>query len=165
MSAMNPKPYRVLFVCLGNICRSPAAEEVLRVRAAAFAPTMPLEIDSAGTYSGHRGELPDPRMRRCGQARGYCMTHRARPLQVRDFSLFDAILVMDDNNYDTVCRMAPDAEAREKVLRTADFLTGEYATKSTIPDPYYGDMADFEYVLDLLENATDEFLRRLTTCS
>jgi protein-tyrosine phosphatase len=93
------------------------------------------------------------------------MTHRARPLQVRDFSLFDAILVMDDNNYDTVCRMAPDAEAREKVLRTADFLTGEYATKSTIPDPYYGDMADFEYVLDLLENATDEFLRRLTTCS
>lgn len=165
MSAMNPKPYRVLFVCLGNICRSPAAEEVLRVRAAAFAPTMPLEIDSAGTYSGHRGELPDPRMRRCAQARGYCMTHRARPLQVRDFSLFDAILVMDDNNYDTVCRMAPDAEAREKVLRTADFLTGEYATKSTIPDPYYGDMADFEYVLDLLENAMDEFLRRLTTCS
>lgn len=157
---MNPT-YRLLFVCLGNICRSPAAEAVMRAQAEVYKDSLQLVVDSAGTYGGHQGELSDPRMRKCAQARGYRMTHRARTLTASDFREFDYILVMDPQNYRTVVRMAPDEAARNKVLRTADFLTGKYAGCGTVPDPYYGEISDFEYVLDLLENAAASLLERL----
>ena len=92
---------RILFVCLGNICRSPAAEEIFRTQVARQALSDSIEADSAGTYSGHAGNLPDPRMRRAAARRGYELTHRARPLREADFERFDRIVVMDDNNYET----------------------------------------------------------------
>ena len=89
------KGVKVLFVCLGNICRSPAAEEIFRTQVARQALSDSIEADSAGTYSGHAGNLPDPRMRRAAARRGYELTHRARPLHEADFERFDRIVVMD----------------------------------------------------------------------
>ena len=86
---------RILFVCLGNICRSPAAEEIFHTQVARQALSDSIEADSAGTYSGHAGNLPDPRMRRAAARRGYELTHRARPLREADFERFDRIVVMD----------------------------------------------------------------------
>ena len=87
---------RILFVCLGNICRSPAAEEIFRTQVARQALSDSIEADSAGTYSGHAGNLPDPRMRRAAARRGYELTHRARPLHEADFERFDRIVVMEN---------------------------------------------------------------------
>ena len=108
---------RILFVCLGNICRSPMAEEIFRQKVFARGLGDEFEIDSAGTYSGHAGELADPRMREAAHCRGYCLTHRSRPLRVDDFSNFDRIIVMDDSNYERVCRIAPTREDIDKVYR------------------------------------------------
>ncbi|MBR0339420.1 MAG: low molecular weight phosphotyrosine protein phosphatase, partial [Alistipes sp.] len=93
---------KVLFVCLGNICRSPMAEEIFRQKVFARDLGEKFEIDSAGTYSGHAGELADPRMREAAHCRGYCLTHRSRPFRVSDFEEFDRIVVMDDSNYERV---------------------------------------------------------------
>ena len=101
---------RILFVCLGNICRSPAAEEIFRTQVARQALSDSIEAESAGTYSGHAGNLPEPRMRRAAARRGYELTHRARPLREADFERFDRIGVMDDNNYETAHRLAPSRE-------------------------------------------------------
>ena len=94
------KRLRILFVCLGNICRSPAAEAVFRRLVDEAGLSDHIEIDSAGTYGGHAGELPDPRMRIAASRRGYELTHRARPIREEDFDRFDRILVMDDSNYE-----------------------------------------------------------------
>lgn len=85
---------RILFVCLGNICRSPAAEEIFRTQVARRGLTDQITTDSAGTYSGHAGELADPRMRRAAAARGYELTHHSRPIRPADFEQFDRIIVM-----------------------------------------------------------------------
>ena len=112
---------RILFVCLGNICRSPAAEEIFRTQVARQALSDSIEADSAGTYSGHAGNLPDPRMRRAAARRGYELTHRARPLHEADFERFDRIVVMDDNNYETAHRLAPSRELAGKIHRMTEF--------------------------------------------
>ena len=87
---------KILFVCMGNICRSPAAEEIFRQKVAAAGLGDRYEIDSAGTYSGHQGDLPDPRMRRAAERRGYMLTHRARPVMDEDFGRFDMLIVEFD---------------------------------------------------------------------
>ncbi len=151
---------RILFVCLGNICRSPAAEEIFRTAIAREALTDRIETDSAGTYSGHVGDLPDPRMRRAAARRGYNLTHRARPLREADFERFDRIVVMDDNNYETVHRLAPSRELSHKIYRMVEFCR-----RSTqwdhVPDPYYEGHEGFELVLDLLEDACEGLLEEI----
>ena len=140
----------LLFICLGNICRSPAAEGIMRHLLDEQEIT-DFYLDSAGTYAGHRGELPDARMRNAAKKRGLELTHRSRPLEEEDFERFDMLLVMDDMNYDAVVRMCPDRVFKNKIRRMTDFCTNfeiDY-----VPDPYYSGQDGFEYVLDILEDA------------
>ncbi|MDE6623131.1 MAG: low molecular weight phosphotyrosine protein phosphatase [Alistipes sp.] len=148
----------ILFVCLGNICRSPAAEGVMRRIAQQEA--LDLEIDSAGTYGGHAGELPDSRMRSAAANRGYRLTHRSRKIREEDFDAFDLIVVMDDMNYEAVHRLAPSPEAARKIFRMAEFLHA-HPGRTYVPDPYYEGREGFEVVLDLLEDGCRELAEYL----
>lgn len=150
---------RILFVCLGNICRSPAAEELFRQQVKAAGLENRIEVDSAGTYSGHAGELADPRMRRTAERRGYRLTHRSRPIRTADFEQFDRIIVMDDYNYETVHRLAPSRADGEKIYRMREFFGPTDYTY--VPDPYYEGHEGFEIVLDLLEEACRNLLNEL----
>lgn len=150
---------KVLFVCLGNICRSPAAQGIMEDMVKAGGLEDRFEIDSAGTYGGHAGELPDPRMREAAAARGYALTHRSRKFSSRDFDGFDRIVVMDDSNYENVCRMAPDPESLSKVYRMTDF-SREFDIDH-VPDPYCEGRKGFEYVLDILEDAVGNLVEQM----
>lgn len=152
---------RILFVCLGNICRSPAAEGVLRDMAARRGMDEMVDIDSAGTYAGHTGDMPDYRMRAAALSRGYVLTHRARQVRESDFFDFDIIVAMDDSNYHNLFRLAPTPESREKIFRMAEFFTS-HAEWSHVPDPYYEGHEGFELVLDMLEDGCAEMLRRIS---
>ncbi|MGL4293962.1 MAG: low molecular weight protein-tyrosine-phosphatase [Bacteroidales bacterium] len=153
--------YKVLFVCLGNICRSPTAEGVMErlVRDAHLENR--IEIDSAGTYGGHAGELPDSRMRQHASRRGYNLTSRSRQVHVSDFEEFDLIVAMDDRNYQNLRDLAPDLESQAKVRRMVEY--GKQTTYDYIPDPYYGGADGFELVLDLLEDTCDGLLNDIKT--
>ncbi|MBQ4278409.1 MAG: low molecular weight phosphotyrosine protein phosphatase [Rikenellaceae bacterium] len=142
---------RVLFVCLGNICRSPAAEGIMQKLVEGEGLSDRIEVDSAGTYGGHAGDAADPRMRRAAAARGYDLTSRSRKIVSDDFDRFDRIVVMDDTNYERVHRMAPDIASAEKICRMTDFCRRHRADH--VPDPYYEGADGFERVLDLLEDA------------
>lgn len=144
------KKYKVLFVCLGNICRSPAAHGIFEHIVDQNGMSESIEIDSAGTYNGHQGELPDRRMRTAAAPRGYSLTHRSRPVNTMDFLDFDLIVAMDDNNYENLMRLAPSVEATHKVVRMASYLRKQQM--SYIPDPYYMGAEGFDLVLDLLED-------------
>ena len=141
--------YKVLFVCLGNICRSPAAQGIFEHMVREKGAEDRVEADSAGTYSGHRGELPDRRMRNAALCRGYALTHKARPVSGLDFLDFDLIIAMDDQNYEDLMHIAPSVEATHKIKKMASFLTTRNI--SYIPDPYYMGAEGFTLVLDLLE--------------
>ena len=145
---------RILFVCLGNICRSPAAEGIMRRIVSDRGLENEFEIDSAGTYGGHAGQLPDARMRAAASRRGYELTHRSRPLREEDFDAFDLIVVMDDANYERVCRMAPERRYIEKVTLMVNFCR-RHPQWSHIPDHYYEGREGFELVLDLLEDGCE----------
>lgn len=150
---------RILFVCLGNICRSPTAEAVLRALAAREAPELPIEVDSAGTAGYHVGQPPDPRTREAAARRGYDLsTLRARIVEPTDFERFDLILAMDHENLEVLRRRAP----RQAHGRLRLFL--EFAPDGgpeEVPDPYYGGPNGFEEVLDLVEAATRGLLVHL----
>jgi len=150
---------RVLFVCLGNICRSPTAEAVLRAVAAREAPELGLEVDSAGTAGYHIGEPPDPRTRQAAARRGYDLgSLRARIVEPLDFERFDLILAMDRENLQVLQRRAPPA-ARERLRLFLEFAP--QGGTEDVPDPYYGGANGFEEVLDLVEAATRGLLRHL----
>ncbi len=151
---------RILFVCLGNICRSPAAEAMLRVLVDREGLSDMVEIDSAGTYGGHSGERSDPRMRRAAEARDIEMTHRARQVRESDFEKFDMVIAMDDNNYENLFRLAPDREAQQKIYRFREFLR-HHPDWSYIPDPYYEGHEGFELVLDLLEDGCNTLVEMI----
>ncbi len=142
---------RILFVCLGNICRSPAAEGVLSALVERAGVGELFDIDSAGTYGGHAGDPADGRMRQAAFARGYRLTHRSRRIEQEDFYIFDRIIVMDDNNFRDVERFAPSPEAKLKRERFAD-LCRHHPDAHYVPDPYYEGREGFEKVLDLLED-------------
>ena len=150
---------KLLFVCLGNICRSPAAEGVMRHLVEQKGLEAHIECDSAGTYGGHAGELPDHRMRRAAAARGYNLTHRSRQFRTEDFDRFDAILTMDDSNYERVHRLAPSTEAARKIYRMTSFCR-THPEATHVPDPYYEGAEGFEKVLDLLEDACEGLLEQ-----
>lgn len=150
----------ILFVCLGNICRSPAAEGVMRSIVEREGVSDMVELDSAGTYGGHAGELPDPRMCNAAIRRGYNLTHRSRKIQEEDFDRFDMIVVMDDMNYENVHRLAPSRKAAEKIFRMTEFCH-KFPDRSYVPDPYYEGHEGFELVLDMLENGCEELMNEL----
>lgn len=154
------KKYKILFICLGNICRSPAAEGTMRRLAEEAGLSERLEIDSAGTYGGHRGELPDPRMRSAAAKRGLTLTHRSRKIEEADFAEFDRIVVMDDMNYEDVHRLAPSREAAERICRMREFFR-HHRDRSYVPDPYYEGHEGFELVLDMLEDGCEGLLETL----
>ena len=146
------KKYKILFVCLGNICRSSAAEGVMRRLAEEAGRAAEYEIDSAGILSVHRGELPDPRMRAHAARRGYELVHRSRPVTTDDFFDFDLIVGMDARNMDDLRERAPSPAEWDKLRLMTDFCT-RHPHADHVPDPYYGGAEGFEYVLDLLEDA------------
>ena len=141
---------KILFVCLGNICRSPTVEGVARRLAQAEFPGLALQFDSAGTASYHIGDAPDPRTQSAARRRGYDLSAlRARQLSVADFEHFDLLLAMDEENLDEMRALAP-AKSRD---RARLFLA--YAPEldlRAVPDPYYGGPEGFETVLDLAEH-------------
>ena len=149
METVNNK-YKVLFVCLGNICRSPAAHGIFEHIVSANGMQDRIEVDSAGTYSGHRGEMPDRRMRTAALYRGFALTHKARPVSGLDFLDFDLVVAMDDQNYEDLMHLAPSVEATHKIRKMASYL--KLKPMPYIPDPYYMGVEGFSMVLDLLED-------------
>lgn len=149
----------VLMVCLGNICRSPTAEAVLRVIAAREAPELQIHIDSAGTADYHLGEPPDKRSQAAALRRGYDMSAlRARQVEAEDFERFDLILAMDQANLADLQRSVPRTH-RERVKLFLEFAP-EALTRE-VPDPYYGGPTGFEEVLDLVEAASRGLVKHL----
>lgn len=141
----------ILFVCLGNICRSPAAQGIFEQLIEERNLQEQFIVDSAGLYGGHVGDLPDYRMRIHAIQRGYSLLHRSRKIQAEDFDKFDMIIAMDDSNYDRLRSMASTVEAENKVVKMIDFVKG-YPQYDAVPDPYYEGSEGFEIVLNLLED-------------
>jgi protein-tyrosine phosphatase len=155
---MSAPQLRVLMVCMGNICRSPTAEAVLRQRLLAAGLAEQVEVDSAGTGGWHVGEAPDARAQRHALQRGYDLSRlRGRRVDSADFERFDLVLAMDEDNLAELQRARP-AEARAELRLFADI---------EVPDPYHGGAQGFENVLDLIERASDtlmvELRERLTS--
>ncbi len=156
----NNKKHRILFVCLGNICRSSSAEGVMKHLVEEAGRADEFVIDSASILSYHQGELPDPRMHAHAARRGYNLVHRSRPVRTSDFDDFDLIIGMDDRNIEDLKERAPSVEAERKICRMTDFCT-RFTEADHVPDPYYGGAEGFEYVLDLLEDACAGLLEEL----
>ncbi len=155
---MTTKPFSILFVCTGNICRSPTAEAVFRHRLREEGAQMHVTHDSAGTSSHHVGEPPDPRSQAVLKERGIDMSDlRARNVAAQDFYTFDLILAMDRSHLDALQRQAP-ADVTATIALYMEYATGK---PLDVPDPYYGDLSDFRYVIDLTHDATAALLTRL----
>ena len=159
---MKHKKHKILFVCLGNICRSPAAEGIMRAIVTEKGDADNWEIDSAGTAGYHVGEQPDRRMRVHARDRGITLDHSCRRVSEADFDRFDMIIGMDDSNISNLRSIAPTVEAEKKIHRMAEFLdpSMRYAY---IPDPYYEGSDGFELVLDLLGNGCENLYNILTS--
>jgi low molecular weight protein-tyrosine phosphatase len=150
---------RILFVCMGNICRSPSAEGVFRSLLAARAPQLAVEIDSAGTHDYHVGEPPDDRAIAAARRRGIDLSSlRARTVQAGDFEYYDLILAMDEQNLRELRRRAPAAR-HDRIRLMMEFVPS--GAVRAVPDPYYGGPQGFEQVLDLLEEASEGLLREM----
>ena len=152
--------YSVLFVCLGNICRSPAAQAVMQAMVDERGLTDRFYIDSAGTGGWHIGDLPDKRMRVHARPRGYELTHRARKVQSGDFEDFDLIVGMDAANVDDLRDLAASPQQQDKVVMMGDYIRW-FPHYDYVPDPYYEGSEGFELVLDLLEDSCDNLLNRI----
>lgn len=147
----------ILFVCMGNICRSPSAEAVFRHKAKQAG--LSIMIDSAGTVGAHAREKPDHRAQKAGMARGYSFDKiKARKVTEKDFETFDLVLAMDSDNVSGLQKVAP------KHLHYKIQLFLEYAhnhEETDVPDPYYGGAKGFQFVIDLVEDASDGLLAKL----
>jgi protein-tyrosine phosphatase len=152
-------PVRVCFVCLGNICRSPTAECVFRHLVAEAGLTARFEIDSAGTAGYHRGDAPDSRARAAGKRAGILVDGAARQFLADDFARFDYVIAMDASNLEDLRRLASRSEAAKiRLLRSFDPAAPKDAP---VPDPYYGDDADFDHVLELCRTACQHLLEEI----
>lgn len=152
---MNNLATSVLFVCMGNICRSPAAEGVFRKLVEDAGRTDEFEIDSAGTLGYHAGDPADSRMRAAAAQRGYSLDSIARRVKPEDFDDFDLIVTMDEDNFLTVQSMGSGSA---RVVRMCDYSGDPNARE--VPDPYYGGADGFELVLDILEDCCGNLLER-----
>lgn len=149
---MNKEKYKILFVCLGNICRSPMAETIMNKFIKENHLSNRIMVDSAGIIGFHAGEKADSRMRQHAYQRGYNITHISRPISISDFDDFDLIISMDESVYDSLLDKAPSIPHESKVVRMTDFC--QIHTDAThVPDPYYGGASGFEHVIDLLEDS------------
>lgn len=155
---MNPSR-KILFVCLGNICRSPAAENVFRNLVEREGLSTHFPCDSAGTIDYHHGKAPDARMSATLVERGYQIQGKARPFRTSDFQDFDLILTMDRENFEDVCQIAPPGADLGKVQPFTDYCTQHEHPE--VPDPYYGGSAGFELVADLMEDGCRNLLDHL----
>jgi len=150
---------RILFVCMGNICRSPTAEAVFREHVRRHAPELVVEIDSAGTHDYHVGEPPDTRAIKAAARRGLDLSGlRARQVEDADFERFDLILAMDRLNHDTLLERSP-REYHPRIRLMLEFA--EDPEGLDVPDPYYGGAKGFDEVLDLVEEAAAGLLAEL----
>ncbi len=151
----------VLFVCMGNICRSPTAEGVFRHRVGEAGLASAIRIDSAGTHAYHQGEAPDRRAQEAAERRGITVSgQRARRVRDEDFAAFDLIIAMDRLNLETLKERA-DTEVHGRIRLMLEFSSG--SSLDDVPDPYYGGAAGFERVLDLVEDAAEGLLQHLRT--
>ena len=151
---------KVLFVCTGNICRSPAAEGIFKKFVRDANLENDISIDSAGTIGYHSGELPDARMRKHASARGYNLDSRARQFNpMKDFEEFDYIITMDDYNYADLIQLDRKKLYTNKLFKMADFISDKNI--SEVPDPYYGGAEGFEFVIDILEDGTKNLLTKI----
>jgi protein-tyrosine phosphatase len=149
----------VLFVCMGNICRSPTGEAVFRRLAPTLAPALDFEIDSAGTHGYHIGAPPDERSQRAARQHGVDMSDlRARQLEASDFDRFDWIVFMDETNRRDA-RKQSHPGARARLVRLLDFAPDQ--PLRDVPDPYYGEVADFERVAGLIDTGVRGFIAAL----
>lgn len=153
------KMKKILFVCLGNICRSAAAEAVMKAVVEKAGRKDDFFIDSAGIISVHKGEPADNRMRKHAAKRGYAVTSISRPVNYRDFEEFDILVGMDNTNIDDLMDKAPSIEAQKKIVKMTDFC--EHSQYDYVPDPYYGGEDGFELVLDILEDACAGLLKKV----
>lgn len=157
---MKQEKIRLLFVCLGNICRSPSAEAVMKKLVKQAGLEERIEIDSAGLIDYHAGEQADSRMRAHAARRGYVLDSISRPVRPADFYDFDLLIGMDNRNVEELKRMAPDLETARKVRQMTEF--SRHKRYDYVPDPYYSGAEGFELVLDLLEDASEGLLEALT---
>lgn len=154
-----PTTFKLLFVCLGNICRSPAAEGVMRRVIDEAGLTETVHIDSAGTAGWHTGKRADQRMRSAAAARGLDLTSLARQVHDSDLANYDLVLVMDRSNHLDIRAFDREKKHLEKVRLFCEFCTDHEETE--VPDPYYGGPEGFEKVLDLLEDGCAGVLRHI----
>lgn len=151
---------KILFVCLGNICRSPAAEGIMKSLIESRGLNDKFVIDSAGTGRWHIGQLPDKRMRIHASRRGITLDHKCRQVTSSDFDHFDMIIGMDSMNIEDLRDMASSPEELAKIHSMGEFL--DIASRyDHIPDPYYEGAEGFELVLDLLENGCSNLLKQI----
>lgn len=150
---------KVLFVCLGNICRSPLAEAIFNKKIEKKGLTKYFHVESCGTANYHVGHTPDPRTISNARKNGVSIDHRGRQLDHTDLEKFDLILAMDESNLRNIHRLPNAGQHSDKIklMRSYDPLAGAHE----VPDPYYGNEQDFQNVFDILDNANEQLLLQL----
>ena len=152
---------RVLFVCLGNICRSPLAEAIFNHKVRERALTHLFDADSCGTANYHIGDQPDRRTVASAQRNGVAIYHHCRQLTGEDLIEYDYIMAMDQSNYRNILRLDTSKSNKEKVFMMRDFDPSGKGLE--VPDPYYGNASDFQAVFEILDRSIDQFLAHLST--
>lgn len=156
-SHVSNKPRSILFVCLGNICRSPTGEGVFRAYIQEQGNHQNITVDSAGTIGYHQGNPADARMRQTAARRGYDLLSRSRKIMPNDLETFDLVIAMDRENLQDIKQVHPDPSASVKLL--SHFLNDQWPTD--VPDPYYGGEEGFEYVVDMIAAAVPKIYQHL----